>query len=122
MDACFLCTVLALMNTRFPEVTLSKDKIKINEEKTKPLNVHHIPVCTSFYFIEGISKPIIDANSKEEKLANSRLSICMNIFEDLCGMITLGSLEIDTQTLLECTKIALDKTKFITKLARESWA
>jgi exosome complex RNA-binding protein Rrp42 (RNase PH superfamily) len=54
MDACFLSTVLALMNTRLPEVTLSKDKIKVNEEKFKNLNVHHIPVCTSFYLIEGL--------------------------------------------------------------------
>lgn len=95
MDACFLATVLSLMNTRLPEVTISRDKIKINEEKIKYLNVHHIPVCTSFYFIEGIDKPIVDANAKEEKLSTSRLSICMNIFEDLCGMSTLGSLEID---------------------------
>ena len=95
MDACFLSTVIALMNTRLPEVTLSKDKIKINEEKTKSLNVHHIPVCSSFYFLEGMQTPIIDANSKEEKLSNSRLSISMNIFEDLCGMITQGCLEVN---------------------------
>jgi exosome complex RNA-binding protein Rrp42 (RNase PH superfamily) len=57
--------------------------------------VHHIPVCTTFYFISGIENPIIDANAKEEKLAKSRLSICMNIFEDLCGMTTLGFLELD---------------------------
>ena len=95
MDACFLASILALKNTRFPEITISKDKIRINEERTKPLNVHHIPVCNTFYFIENINKPIVDANSKEEKLSTSRLSICMNIFEDLCGMSTFGSLEVD---------------------------
>jgi exosome complex RNA-binding protein Rrp42 (RNase PH superfamily) len=73
------------------------------------LNVHHIPVCTSFYFIDGVSaiKPIVDATAKEEKLAKSRLSICMNIFEDLCGMTTLGSLEVSPKILLGCTQIAL---------------
>ena len=31
IDVCFLGIVLALMNTRLPEVTISKDKININE-------------------------------------------------------------------------------------------
>ena len=95
MDACFLAAILSLMNTRLPEVVISKDRVKINEEKIKYLSVHHIPVCTTFYFINGIPNPIIDANAREEKLSNSRLSICINIFEDLCGMSTLGSLEVD---------------------------
>jgi len=54
MDACFIAAVLSLMNTRLPEVTISRDKIRINDEKVKYLNVHHIPICTTFFFIEGI--------------------------------------------------------------------
>ena len=42
-----------------------------------------------------MDEPIVDANAKEEKLAKSRLSICMNVFEDLCGMNALGCLEVD---------------------------
>lgn len=95
MDCSFISTVLALMNTKLPEVTIKNDKIRINEQKLKYMNVHHIPVCTSFYFIEDIENPIIDANAKEEKLSKSKVSICMNVFEDICGMITFGSLEID---------------------------
>ena len=110
------------MNTRLPEVTISRDKIRINDEKVKYLNVHHIPICTTFFFIEGIEQPIIDANAKEEKLAKSRLSICMNIFEDLCGMSSLGSLEVDPQNILKCSKIALSKTKELTKIIREAFA
>jgi len=125
VDACFLATVAALMNTRLPEVTLAgPSKIRINESKLRNLNVHHIPVCTSFFFVEGVqaTKPIVDATSKEEKLAKSRLSICMNIFEDLCGMSTLGSLEIDPRIIIECTKIAMVLTKEITKKVRDAFA
>jgi exosome complex component RRP45 len=82
MDACFLATVLSLKNTRLPEVTIRKDRIRINEEKVKYLNVHHIPVCTTFYFIEGLEKYIVDANAKEEKLSSARLSICMNLWNE----------------------------------------
>ena len=88
------------------------------------LNVHHIPVCTSFYFIDGVtaSKPIVDATAKEEKLAKSRLSICMNIFEDLCGMTTLGSLEVSPRILMACTKLALQLTKDLTRRLRDGYS
>lgn len=124
-DACFLATVASLMNTRLPEVSISQgNKIKVNTSKLRNLNVHHIPVCISFYFLEGLShtKPLVDANSKEEKLAKSRLSICMNIFEDLCGMTTLGSLDIPPQFLMHCSKIALGLTKELTHRVREAFA
>jgi len=125
-DAMFLGAILALKNTRLPEVTMSRDKIKINDAKLKYLNVHHIPVSTTFYFLKDMPElAVLDVNSKEEKLSTSRLSIVMNIFEDICGMTTLGSLEIDNSPdqlqLMKCMKLAAKKTKEITLFVRERW-
>ena len=64
-------------------------------------------MCTTFYYIEGVDQPIVDANSKEEKLTIARLSIIMNVFEDLCGMSTFGCLEIDPGQIISQTKLAL---------------
>jgi len=125
VDACFMAAVACLMNTRLPEVTMNgPSKLRINEDKVRNLNVHHIPVCTSFFFVDGLSsaKPIVDATAKEEKLAKSRLSICMNIFEDLCGMATHGSLEVDARVLLDCTKHALHLSKEATRRIREAFS
>jgi exosome complex component RRP45 len=98
MDAFFLAAVLALKNTRLPEVSMKQDQISVSNqpERQHYINVHHIPVCTTFYYIPSIEEPIIDANSKEERLATARLSICMNVFEDVCGMQTLGQMEVDS--------------------------
>lgn len=112
LDAFFIASLLCLMNTRLPEILMQKDRIRINEEKMKYISLHHIPICTTFYFVNG--SPIVDANAKEERLSESKLSICMNIFEDVCGMSTLGNLQIGPQTVLKCTKVALEKTKQIT--------
>ena len=69
-------------------------------------------VSTTFYFIPGVdSGPIVDATAKEERLATARLSVCMNVFEDVCGMQTLGQMDIDPMQLLECTRDALTITK-----------
>ena len=97
IDAFFMAAVLALKNTRLPEVSMKGDNILVNNTPNKQhyLNVHHIPVCTTFYFIPNIDFPIVDASTKEERLASARLSICMNVFEDVCGIQTLGQMEID---------------------------
>lgn len=122
MDACFMAALSALMNTRLPEVNITREKIKINSEKLKYMNVHHIPVCTTFYFIENFNQPIIDANAKEEKLSSARLSICMNIFEDLCGMSTLGSLEVDPEFIISCSHTCVQISKEITQKVRDAFA
>lgn len=121
VDACFLITVLALMNTQLPEVLITKDRIKINHEKLRSLNVHHTPVCVTFYYLEGLNQPIIDANSKEEKLSIARLSIIMNVFGDLCGMNTFGCLEVDAKEIKKRTEKALEETKRITNVIRGRW-
>ena len=110
-DAVFLASILALKNTRLPEVTMVRDKIKINDAKLKYLNVHHIPVSNTFYFLKDMPDlPVLDVTSKEERLSTSRLSIVMNVFEDICGMTTLGSLEIDNSPdqlqLMKCMRKA----------------
>ena len=88
IDAFFLAAVLALKNTRLPEVSMKGDSIFVGTDLRKHhyLNVHHIPVCSTFFFIPGVENPIVDASSKEERLATARLSICVNVYEDVCGM------------------------------------
>ena len=86
IDAFFLAAVLALKNTRLPEVSMKGDQIRVSNTKSNYINVHHLPVSTTFYFIPRVDFPIVDACAKEERLATARLSICMNVFEDVCGM------------------------------------
>lgn len=83
--------------------------------------MHHIPVCTTFYYIPTIDEPIVDATSKEERLATARLSICMNVFEDVCGMQTLGQMEVEPSQLLECAELALKCAKQTTLIVRKAW-
>ena len=95
IDAFFLAAVLAMKNTRLPEVTMKGDNIMVSNTRSNPVNVHHLPICTTFYFIPKIDGPIVDACAKEERLATARLSICMNVFDDVCGMQTLGQMDIE---------------------------
>lgn len=71
------------------------DNIMVSNTKHNYVNVHHLPICSTFFFIPQVNMPIVDASAKEERLATARLSICMNVFEDVCGMQTLGQMDID---------------------------
>ena len=86
IDAFFLAAVLALKNTRLPEVSMKGDDIMVSNTKSNYINVHHLLIYTTFYFIPQVDMPIVDACAKEERLATARLSVCMNVFEDVCGM------------------------------------
>lgn len=125
-DAVFLAAILAMKNTRLPEVSMSKNMIRINDQKLKYLNVHHMPICTTFYFLKDMpDNAILDVTAKEEILSVSRLSIVMNTYEDICGITTLGATEIDNQPdqrqLMDYMRLALKKTKLITNLIRTKW-
>jgi exosome complex component RRP45 len=123
IDAFFLAAVLALKNTRLPEVLMKGDSIFVSTDSLKQhfLNVHHIPVCTTFYFVPGISEPIVDAQSKEERLASARLSICVNVYEDICGMQTLGQMEVDPQQMVTSVRDSISIAKKTTALVRSAW-
>lgn len=74
---------------------------------------------------------MLDVSTQEEKLCQARLSIVLNAYGDLCGMTTLGALDIgekeddedaddddaafvpqyDAQQLLDFIKIAEKNTK-----------
>jgi hypothetical protein len=42
---------------------LSKNKIKVDDSKLKYLNVHHLPVSTTFYFLQDREDlPVIDVS------------------------------------------------------------
>lgn len=69
-----------------------RDEIRINDDKTKYMNVHHLPICTTFYFLNDI--PVVDVSTSEEKLSKGRVSVVLNSYGDLCGINSLGALNI----------------------------
>ena len=63
----------------------------------------------------------MDAQSKEERLATARLSVCVNVYEDICGMQTLGQMEVDPQQMVESVRDAISIAKKTTALVRSAW-
>jgi exosome complex RNA-binding protein Rrp42 (RNase PH superfamily) len=125
-DSAFLASLLALMNTKLPEVVLAAktNSLKVNYERTRYLNVHHLPICTTFSFFKEDSLSqvnLVDSTAKEEKLSASRVVIWVNLFEDVCGMASFGKLSLSPELLLQCNAIALEKARELTLMVRDKW-
>ena len=103
---------------------------KLQEKKPFELSVHHLPLCLTFYFYDKSSLVLIDPNvtsavlipkAKEEKLAEGRLTIAINIFRDVCGIHTSGNLLLSPETIFKHLHIAENKVATLTEQLREAY-
>jgi len=84
--------------------------------------VHHLPVSSTFHFYPQIdSCQVLDPTAEEEKLAKCRISLWVNLFEDICGMVCMGRLGVTKEQLLECNEKAKNLAKEVTMIIREAW-
>ena len=124
LDACFLCAVLCLCRVRLPTISVSgssgeRASVRIHaphEKPPKPLSVHHVPVCVTFFSVLGRS--LLDPCGKEEKLSDSRVTVCMNVFGDLCGLHTHGAVGLQEAELAALFDVALTKVRALTSYVR----
>ena len=72
IDAIFLTTLQCLKTLKLPQVRGKDDSVKILEDKPwKNINVHHMPIPITFYFIQSEENVLLDPNIKEEKVCTS---------------------------------------------------
>ncbi|MCS7105866.1 MAG: exosome complex protein Rrp42 [Candidatus Aenigmarchaeota archaeon] len=110
LDASALAAVAALHNTRIPKV--EGEKIIRNEfEKNlpvafKPINITVCKVKNNF---------LLDPTIEEEKILDSKLSICVRDDEKVCSMQKQLK-ELEFEDVLKMIDIAREKSKEIRKL------
>jgi len=109
-----------LKTLRLPQVRAKDETIKILTDKPwKNINVHHMPIPITFYFIGSEEHVLLDPNAKEEKVCTSRNTVFMNVFGDICGIHTLGVLDLSFETYNRCLAVAETKAKEVTKVIRD---
>lgn len=83
-DAAFLAALQCLKTLKLPQVRGKEESVKILTDKPwKGINVHHMPIPITFYFIKDEEHVLLDPNIKEEKVCTSRNTIFMNVFGDI---------------------------------------
>ena len=120
IDALFLAVLQWLKTIKLPQVRAKDESVVILTDKPwKNINVHHMPIPVTFYFIKDEDHVLIDPDAKEEKVWTCRNTIFMNVFGDIWGIHTLGALDLSFERLNACLTIAEEKAKELTKIMRD---
>jgi exosome complex component RRP45 len=76
--------------------------------------LHH-PICVTFSYYDSGETVLVDANLAEEQVRESEVVITMNKHGEVCQIAKYGGTSVGALTLLNCTNVALEKVKDITK-------
>lgn len=118
IDAASICAISALLHFRRPDVTVSGSEVTVHSFDDKaPINlsVHHIPICTTFAFMEGGKQMVVDPTDLEEKTMDGKVIVGMNVHQEICCLQMAGKLLLEKDQVIRCTNIALVKVNAITQ-------
>jgi len=118
IDAASVAAMAALLHFRRPDVTVAGNDVTVHSFDDKdpiPLSVHHIPICTTFAFMEGGKQMVVDPTDIEEKTMDGKVIVGMNVHQEICCLQMAGKLLLEKEQVIRCTNIALVKVNEVTQ-------
>lgn len=113
LDASALASLVALRNTRIPKF---EDGKVIRGEYQGMLPVIFKPINVSIAKING--KLLVDPNFEEEKIVETKVSICVRDDDKICAIQKQGSGTILFEELDEIIDLAIEKSREIRRLVK----
>ncbi|GAM87235.1 hypothetical protein ANO11243_052570 [Dothideomycetidae sp. 11243] len=139
VDAACLAVVAGLLHFRRPDVEVRGGEVRIFSEREREpvkLNLNHVPLCVSFSVFRNVDENtivkgapaidgdepeivILDATLLEEQCRDAEIVIGMNRYGEVVQIAKYGGYPVDPLTVLECTKTALEKVKWLHGIVME---
>ena len=97
---------------RRPAVTVIGTSLTVHSETERApvaLQLHHMPVSSSFAVIDGII--VADPTDKESMVAGAQVTIACNIRKHVCLISKSGGTPIELFQLKNCIKMACDRAE-----------
>ncbi|KAJ3300325.1 Exosome complex component RRP45 [Borealophlyctis nickersoniae] len=123
IDCACIAAVTALLHFRRPDVTVIGEEVTVHtmaERNPIAMSVHHIPICITFGFFDGVGDPVVDPTFLEEQVMDGDMTYVVNIHRELCTLRKAGGLPIDIQQVIYCGQIAAVKAEEITNLIKKA--
>ncbi|MDR2873884.1 MAG: exosome complex protein Rrp42 [Methanobrevibacter sp.] len=112
-DAATLAVASALLNTKLPKITITNDKINIDNESKEDLILKNKVSMSTFVKIGN--KMVLDPSLEEEDILDARLSIGVTEAGEICTMQKGGEKPLLKEDIIESVKIAISKSKELIK-------
>jgi exosome complex component RRP45 len=114
----------ALQHFRRPDVLVEGEKatiFSVREREPIPLSILHQPYCVTFSYYEADERGVflVDANLAEEQVRQAEVIVTMNRHGEVCQIAKYGGATVDPLALLNCTNIALQKVRDISKFVQK---
>jgi len=122
LDCCCIAAIAALSHFRRADITVTGTDIEIHpmsEREGVPLNVHHLPICTTFGFTDNGANMIVDPEEKEESIICGHLIMAFNVHMEVCSAQMSGGVSLEYEQIMQCAKIASIKAVEINDLIKE---
>ncbi|KAF2150571.1 ribosomal protein S5 domain 2-like protein [Myriangium duriaei CBS 260.36] len=125
VDAACLAVVAGLLHFRRPDVEVRGGEVRVFDETEREpvrLNMNHVPLCVSFSVfrnVEGEEILVLDATLLEEQCRDAEVVVGMNRFGEVVQIAKYGGYSVDPMTVLECSRVALEKVKWLNGLLME---
>ncbi|KAL4464465.1 hypothetical protein ABPG72_021158 [Tetrahymena utriculariae] len=121
IDAIYVSVIISLLHFRKPYVSVEQQSnIKIHTEKNpQPLSIHHIPIPFTFAFFKKSTLLVADPLVLEEQIMEGRLTISVNIYNDVCNIHKPGGAPIKLELINKLVEVCLNKIKQMTDFVRQ---
>ena len=114
LDCSALASFVALLHTKIPK--LEDNKI-VRGEYERALPIVHKPINITVCKVSD--KFLLDPTFEEEKILDSKLSICLREDDKICSLQKQGSKEFTLEDVERMIDIAMKKSKEIRKLVEQ---
>lgn len=121
-EASSIALIASLLHYKRPDFSVIDGEVKIHsfdERHPLPLNLLHLPFCTSFIFF-GETIYVNDPLEAEELVCDGYLVVGANIYREITTIHISGRSMIDKKIVLACCNLAIDRSKFLTNFVKNS--
>ncbi|KAK1923167.1 ribosomal protein S5 domain 2-type protein [Papiliotrema laurentii] len=122
LNCASLAAMTALRHFRKPEVEVIGDEVIVHspdERAPVALAIHHVPLCLTFAYFEGLP-PILDPTHLEETLSDGSLTLTLNAQRELCVLSKAGGTALATEEIMSAVTVGVDRVRELVKVMEDA--
>ncbi|EGT53212.1 CBN-EXOS-9 protein [Caenorhabditis brenneri] len=122
LDCACLAAITALQHFKRPNVTLEPHHTLIYSEYEKapvPLNIYHMPICTTIGLLDKGQMVVIDPTDKEAACLDGSIVVACNKRREVCALHQSTNLVLSTKQIERCVKLAMSRAEALTAVVSD---